>query len=47
MVRVDHLEVAVEGHDGHEGDAGRTVERQHEEVYLAPGAAEHPVLLEH
>ena len=45
VVRVDHLEVAVKRHNGHEGDAGRTVDCQHEEIDAAQRPPEGPVFL--
>lgn len=41
---VDHLEVTVQGHDGHECNAGGSVDRQHVEVNAAPGWSKRPVI---
>lgn len=32
--KMDHIEVAIEGHCDEEGDAGSSIEKQHEEHYL-------------
>lgn len=44
VMRMNHLEITVQCHSGHERHAGRSVDRQHVEVNAAPGGSKSPVV---
>lgn len=47
VVRMDYLKIAIQCHNCHECNTGRTIDSQHEEVDAAPDLSKHPVLPSH